>query len=309
MRAVILAGIAPLFILAATFQGPTDEPAAVLVKADGEVEIHLDGNDPRPARVGDKLAAGDQVVPGAGSRAVIVHRTGASQEVTSAFTVQAQGGSDDDGDMFSRTVGVLSRAADSDARAQPNRQGMIRPLPGQAVPVAPRNDLAVAEVRPTLTWFSVSDSPGYRIHLWEADGSMRTFETGLDTVWTLPEEEGGLTPGAAYEWTAAPLESGRLAERHAFRVLDEEGTGALEGELERLVSSGLDPEGDGLFLAAVLYRDYGLFYDALAALEELEATGSEMSRDALLLKGEVLDALGRLDEAEHAFDRADGLVS
>jgi hypothetical protein len=308
MKAVLLSGLAPLVFMAAWAAHGIVEPAAVLVKAEGEVLVQVANDDPRPGRVGDKLAAGDRVLPGSGARAVVVHRTGASQTITQAVTIESPSAGDDESDMFSRTVGVLARAADTDARAQPNRQGMIRPLPGQAVPVAPRNDLPVSQARPTLTWFSVPDSEGYRIHLWDGNGEMRTFETGTDTVWTFPAGELELAPGQRYEWTAAPLVSGRLSERHAFRTLDEDRHRALSEDLALLAEAGLDPSDDGLLLAAIIYRDYDLFYDAHQALRELEASGAEMSREALLLLGEVFDALGRLDDAEVAFDRADGVT-
>ncbi len=312
MRAVLVAGLIPLLLAATAAEGGNDEPIAVLVKAEGEVQVAPEGGELHAGRVGDHLGAGYRVVPGADSRAVIVYRTGASQVVTEEATVrgdpaeEASGGGGED--MFSRTVGVLSRAADTDARNQPNRQGMIRPIPGQAVPIAPRNELPVSDARPTLTWFSVDGSEGYRIHLWDESGEMAAFETGADTVWTLPEDEAPLTPGANYEWTAAPLESGRLAERHAFRVAEEGTVADVRTDLERLEELGLDPETDGLFLAALIYRDHGLYYDAHRALSRLDESGDEMNQDALLLLGEILDVLGRLDDASEAFDRADGVA-
>jgi hypothetical protein len=40
----------------------------------------------------------------------------------------------------------------------------------------------------------------------------------------------------------------------------------------------------------------------------METSGDRLSWDVYLLKGQVLDALGRLDEARAAFDRADALL-
>ena len=40
----------------------------------------------------------------------------------------------------------------------------------------------------------------------------------------------------------------------------------------------------------------------------METSGDPLSADLYLLKGEVLDALGQLEEARAAFDRADALL-
>jgi predicted negative regulator of RcsB-dependent stress response len=70
---------------------------------------------------------------------------------------------------------------------------------------------------------------------------------------------------------------------------------------------GLDPEGDGLFLTAVVYRDMGLYYDAADALDGLEAA-NDMSADMYLLKGEILSEMGHAEEARAAFDKADAMM-
>ena len=68
---------------------------------------------------------------------------------------------------------------------------------------------------------------------------------------------------------------------------------------------GLDPAGDGRLLAAVVFTDLGLYYDAARALTEMEESGERLGADLLLLKGAVL---GRLEEAREAFDLADALL-
>ena len=52
----------------------------------------------------------------------------------------------------------------------------------------------------------------------------------------------------------------------------------------------------------------GLYYDAVDAIRALEQAGDPLGPDLYLLKGEVLDRLGRLEEAREAFDRADALL-
>lgn len=81
----------------------------------------------------------------------------------------------------------------------------------------------------------------------------------------------------------------------------------LEDYLDEIALFELDPQGDGLFLTLVAYRDMGLFYDARQALEEVEQEAT-LSAELYLLKGEILAELGHETEARAAFDRADELM-
>ena len=72
----------------------------------------------------------------------------------------------------------------------------------------------------------------------------------------------------------------------------------LEWSIEAISCMGLDPAGDGRLLAAVVFTDLGIYYyEAARALAEMEESGERLGADLLLLKGEVLDRLGRLEEA------------
>lgn len=296
--ALFAGGAAPVF--------PQDAPAAVIVKVDGSVQIRPGGGEAGPASVGTRLSVGDQIVPGAGGRAVVVSRTGATRTVTEAVTIQAPSAGDD-GDIFARTVQVLSQAASSDARSQPNRQGMIRPIPGQPTQVGPRNSIAVLEVRPTFQWHEVEGARGYVIQIRREGAPPKRYETGPDTTWTLPDSAEALARGETYLWTIAPTGMGRPAREQVFEVATEDTYEGVTENLESLEAAGLDPAADGLFLAAVVYREAGLFYDAADALEALSDDGTPMSADAYFLLGEVLDRLGRLEEARSAFDQGDRL--
>ena len=68
----------------------------------------------------------------------------------------------------------------------------------------------------------------------------------------------------------------------------------LEWSIEAISCMGLDPAGDGRLLAAVVFTDLGIYYEAARALAEKEESGERLGADLLLLKGEVL---GRLEEA------------
>lgn len=228
------------------------------------------------------LPAAAQEPPAAGARAYLVHRSGQTQVVAERITVAAPAAGAAQGDMFSRTVRVLAQAANSNARTQPNRQGMIRPIPGEPVLVSPRNGLKVNDVRPTFSWMAVEGAHGYTLQL-RTDGERpRRFEVGKATAWTLPAAEAALVPSKQYQWTVAPA-GGRPTREVQFTVIGDEDRRQLASGIESISGMGLDPRGDGRLLSVVVFTDLGLYYDAA-------------------------DALGHLDEARAAFDRADALL-
>ena len=303
----LLAITASFLLLGAPGYALQDVPAAVLVQVEGAVQVQIAGGSPQDAAVGGRLSVGDQVLPGQSGRAVLVYRTGATQVVTEAITIEAATvGAEVD--MFSRTVQVLAQAATSDARSQPNRQGMIRPIPGEPVLIGPRNEITVMDSRPTFSWHSVPEAAGYTIQI-RKDGSRPVrYQTGPDTTWTLPMTSPALTHGDTYWWTVAPAASGRATREGRFQVIDVEEYQGVVNSIQAISDAGLDPTGDGAFLAVVIYRDAGLLYDAAGLLSFLEDSGATLSRDVLLLQGEIMDALGQLDAARKAFDKADEMM-
>lgn len=279
-------------------------PAAIVVRVHGEVQVEEANAGPRPVTVGTRLNIGDRIRPAPGASAVILHRTGEKFTVNQPTVLQApRSGSDEP--VFTRALRTLAQASSTAAREQPNRQGMIRPIPGTAVPVAPRNGIAVLDPRPTFQWFAVPGATGYRIQIQRASGGtpMR-YTTGTDTAWTLPAHAPPLVPGEIYRWTVAAEPAGRVAQPQTFHVIDAAGYTALAEALAAMTEAGFDPAGDGLFLAALAYRDAGLYYEAERALELVEQSGAPLGRDVYLLHGEVYDALGNLDAARAAFDKA-----
>lgn len=261
----------------------------MVVSVQGAVEVILGDGAPIAAAVGTRLASGDQIIPG-GGEAVIVHATGRTQRVTEALTIPAASG-DSEAGAFSRTMRVLASAATTDARGSPNRQGMIRPIPGEPVLIAPRNGLLVMDARPTFVWHSVEGATGYRIQVRNLEGGITRYEVS-DTTWALPTDAPKLLRGQTYAWTVAPSGSGRPTREQRFLVLGGEERGEVAGALESL--------------AAAVYREVGLFYDASATLAFLD--DEELSADVFLLRGEILDALGDLEGASAAFDKADWLM-
>lgn len=304
MKNLLLIGSTLLLGAAAGSSVLQEGPAAVVVKVEGDVRLHRGEAEPAPATVGSRLNVGDRVHPAEGGRAFLVRQSGQTQVVTEPVTIEAAQGTEQ-GDMFSRTVRVLAQAANSDARVQANRQGMIRPIPGEPTQVAPRNGITVRSTRPTFTWHSVDGADSYTVQIRRPGEPPRRFEAA-DTVWSYPEDEPPLERGATYMWTVAPDE-GRPARERSFTVLSEEGGLQLKGALAAIEQMGLDPRDDGRLLSAVVYTDLGLLYEAADVIGAMESSGEPLGSDLYLLKGEVMDAMGRLEEARMDFDRADAI--
>lgn len=300
--------VAVAAVLVAMPLAAQDGPAALVIRLQGDVQIRHGGAEAAAAVVGERLQSGDEVLPASGARAFLITRSGATQQVTEATTVAApQGGGN--ADMFERAMRTLAQAATADARTAGGRQGMIRPIPGEPVLVAPRNSLTVTATRPTFSWLPVDGATGYTIQIRRVDppGDRPVrFQVGNETEWALPDSVAELTAGAEYAWTVAPIR-GRPTREQRFHVIDPTGRSELESYLDQVTEMGLDPQGDGLFLTAMIFRDMDLFYDANDALQVMEGSG-DMSAELYLLKGEILNYLGRGEEATEAFDKADELM-
>ncbi|MFO7894523.1 MAG: hypothetical protein R6U63_12380 [Longimicrobiales bacterium] len=306
MGSIVLALMLTAGVAAAAVVLPA-EPVALLVKFEGDVNVQrADAETSEAGAVGMQLVPGDQVVVAAGSEAVVLYKTGQLVKAASTVTIEAVE-TEESSSLFTNTLRTLGQVASTDARTQPNRQGMIRPIAGAPVPIAPRNRIKVLDVRPTFTWFSVDGTSEYMIQLQRqgADSPAPVrFQVGEDTTWTLPLTEPPLVPGATYVWTVGSP-AGRVAEPKRFTVASAEDIAAVQEAMTNLIGAGIDPATDGLFLTALAYRDAGLFYEAHRAIAEIEENGNGTGRAFFMLKGEVLDTLGMVDAAARAFDRAE----
>ena len=295
----------PLPGVPALLQAAQQDPVAMVVRVTGTVRVQRGGGgQAAPVTVGMRLMAGDRVAVEGGAQLVLLYVSGRRETVTQSLTIappeQAQRAG-----VFDRPVSTLNAVAATDARQQPNRQGMIRPIAGAATLMSPRNDIKVVDLRPTFTWTAVPGATAYMIQIRSEDGVTRKrFQVGRDTTWTLPSSEPPLTPGVHYHWTVSPTGSGRVAEEQTFRTLTAEEYGSVAAGMGQLREAQLDPWSDGLFLAALVYRDEGLFYEADRALRQLEDGDAGLGQAYYLLRGEVYDALGLIDLAAESFDRA-----
>lgn len=292
-----------LALLAVTPVGAQEDPAALVVRVQGEVQVRRAGATTAAVQ-GTRLAVGDQVLPASGARAILITRTGANQVVTAATTIEEPRTAGNP-DLFARAMSTLAQAATTD-RTAGGRQGMIRPIPGEPVLVAPRNGLTVTSDRPSFSWMPVEGAASYTVQIRKvAGGRPMRFEV-TETTFALPATAEPLEAGAVYAWTVAPA-SGRPTREQQFKVIAADAGEVLSTTLAEIRAMGLDPMADGLFLTAVVFRDLELYYDAADALQQLEKAG-DMSADLYLLKGEILNVLGHEEEARKAFDKADALM-
>jgi hypothetical protein len=296
-----------LTLAAAAFAAAPPDPVALLVKFSGDVMVQrAESEESVAGAVGLALVPGDQVVIGDGAEAMVLYKTGRMVKAAATVTIEAVE-TDEPSSLFTNTMRTLGQVATTDARTQPNRQGMIRPIAGAPVPIAPRNAIKVLDVRPTFTWFSVENTEEYMIQLQrqgdDAPAPIR-WRVGSDTTWTLPSTEPALVPGATYVWTVGSP-AGRVAEPKHFTVASADDVAAVQDAMHGLIAAGIDPATDGLFLTALAYRDAGLHYEAWGAIQAIEEAGSGSGRAFFMLKGEVLDALGMVDAAAEAFAMAE----
>lgn len=299
--------IALAMIVSAAFVRWSADPSAVVVQISGGVQVQRSGQASAvPASVGLSLMPGDKVIVAAGAKAVLLYKTGKMQTASQTMTIDdAQ--REKAGGLFTQTVTTLAQVATTNARSQPNRQGMIRPVEGTAAPISPRNDLKVADLHPEFTWFKLPDAKSYIVQIRRVQpfaSRPERFNASGDTTWSYPSDATPLMPGAEYEWTVADANGGRPGSVQRFRVIGGDDFAHVTNTLNELTTAGIDPLGDGLFLTTLAYRDAGLMYDANRLLDRLAANGTK-GRAYYLLRGEVLDALGDVDGAAKAFATAD----
>lgn len=284
-----------------------DDPAALVIRVQGDVDVTHGGSVATPVTVGEQVYVGDRVRPAPGSRAILVTRTGAQLVVSEEVTIEEPRGVGNP-DLFARAVATLAQAASTDATAG-GRQGMIRPIPGATSLVGPRNSLAISSTRPSFVW-TATPGQSYDLMLRKIDGGRpQIFEVGADTAWVMPDDAPELEAGATYAWTVfvGGRRGGRPLPQQEFRVISLIEAVEMQDYLDEIAVFGLDPAGDGLVLTVVAYRDMELFYDARGALEAVESQ-SDLGPDLYMLLGEILTELGHEESARAAFDKADELM-
>lgn len=278
---------------------------ALLSQFRGDVKVarSTDGGE-LPARVGLRLAEGDRLEVPRGSRAVLLFNNGRLVTATTPLVVAPVGGAGAN-EVYERAARTLAAA---ERQTLPEvKSGVGRPPPAVAYPLAPSAGTAVPGGRPTFAWQPQEGIQEYLVQIRPAAGGtpLRFRVTGAGP-WALPDTVPPLARGSEFLWTVVALPGGRIAGEERFRVLDDAETAAVDAFHASLEEAGVDASGDGLLLAAIFYADVGMLHEAAAALDRLMADTSPDERDPVvdLLQAQVLEALGRAEEARAAFERA-----
>lgn len=97
-----------------------------------------------------------------------------------------------------------------------------------------------------------------------------------------------------------PLPGERISSRGRFQVASREVLDGVAAELGHLRSRGLEPEDDGLLIAAALFRSMGLPYDALDALSDLEGQGDGWGEELHAFRERLVAELERPETADES---------
>lgn len=287
---VVLVGLAP-------DPAGAQAASALVSQIRGDVKVRKEGEEAEhPARVGLRLAQGDAVNVARGSRAILLFSNGRLVTATTPLVVAPVGGAGA-AEIYDRAARTLASAAGAE---RPRSDGAIgRPPPAGAYPLRPAFGSATVDVRPEFSWQGQDGAERYVLQIRPvAGGRPLRFEVAGSGPWALPDSV-SLERGAEYAWTVVPMPGGRMAGEERFRVLSAEDAGALEGFFAMLGEAGVDPEGDGLLVAAMTFADLGLLHEAEASLARLAELTPPEARDPSvdLLHAQVLERLGRIEEA------------
>jgi hypothetical protein len=279
--------------------------SALVSQVRGEVKVRRAGQEAElPAKVGLRLADGDHVDVARGSRAVLLFSNGRLVTASTSLVVAPVGGAGAD-EIYTRAARSLEAAK---AQERPKAGGGVgRPPPAGAYPLFPAFGTAVTADRPTFEWQPQDGAEGYLVQIRAlAGGTPLRFRVTGAGPWSLPDSAAPLDRGAEYAWTVVPMPGGRFGGEERFRVMDASTLEELGSFHDALTDAGVDPEGDGLLVAAMFFADLGLLFDAERSLARLAEGTAESDRDPIvdLLHAQVLERLGRTAEATAAFDRA-----
>ncbi|TVR66024.1 MAG: hypothetical protein EA422_02850 [Gemmatimonadales bacterium] len=282
---------------------PDPEPGAVVLRVVEPSDVPAHG-------IGSFLMPGDEVAPTGAERVLLLTRGGELVQVEGGETLEVSEEGMTETDPLFRLLRALLREAMVLSDSSAGLPAATPPLPlgdgaEPALPLRPTGDRLVRSLTPRMQWQPEAEAMGYRIHLWESDGSLISVEAGTEAGteagWTLPPEA-ALNPGARYEWAVEPRPGDRISPRASFHVASREILDELAQELGKLRQRGLDPDGDGRLPAAAIFRSMGFPYDAMDTLEALAATGDPLAPEVQDFRRRLVEELGSSD-TQGAFSR------
>ncbi len=284
------------------------EPIAIIAAMKGKVTVQSGaGTEASTATFGRGLEAGDRVQLGVGASATILFNDGNVAELSekSALTIgssakSGKGASKLPGDVFAQ----VSKLTTGGSR----KSGLVvmAPLRSSATaagpePITPRQT-DVLTARPAFAWRAVEGAERYRVSLSGDDGELWNREVNTATL-AYPADAEALAPDHELLWEVQAFGgSGALGKASAsFRVPAQADLDAVRAVLERIRAAGDSPA--TRYLAGSYLHARGFQQDALAeflALATIDPS-SPAPHEAL---GDVYRALGLMDQAAAAYDRA-----
>ena len=289
--------------LAAPLQAQSD-PAALVIRVEGDVDVTHGGEPPAPASIGEQMYVGDGVIPDDGSRAVLITRAGQPSRSLPSRRRSPSPASGRETPTSSIAPSPPWRRPRTRTRPPVGRQGMIRPIPGQTALVVARATTSPCPVPDPRSAGPRRQEQSYDLMLRSLDGGRpMLFEVGNDTTWALPDSLPDLELGASYQWTVfvgRPPWSGRAMQPQTFKR-HRPGAGSVEltDYLDQIAVFGLDPT-DGRPLP---YRGrvpgHGPFLRRPCRLStRWSASASISAGSCTASKGEVLAELGHESRGE-----------
>ncbi len=259
-----------------------EAPAAIVLRAAPGPETGAD----TPA-VGALLPVGEIAGSPGTSRLTLLLYDGRVVDVEPGYEVPPPGVEADP--AFRVTRAHLSAPDPEAPVADPDEAGRD---PGERgpLPVRPTGGHQVRSITPRMVWHAFEGAEGYRLRLTVSEEEVLTLEAGADTVYTIPAEA-ALVPGASFEWAVAAMPGEAMGPPATFSIASRELLDEVAEALGRMRAMGLDPEENGLLVAAALFRSLRLPYDALAALEALQALGDPWSPDLVRFHDRVRTGL------------------
>ena len=306
VAAACLAVFGVLALAASAGPGDTSEArpiAAKVIALEGVTEVQAPGGSPRALRVGDCVYFGENLAVSKGGSATLAMSDKTLREFTGPTTLTLEADTGPAGGtalgnltaamadmLFSgkpRTLEAVmaTRAVDASAETKTSVPALIRPAPGENLMEAPRQ----------FTWKGVDGVPLYRVSVYNANQMMWQGTTSESKA-TCPAKTCDFNPGEVYYWVVEALVGNTALRSQAadFTILSADSRAALAKAMTDADAAVSNPAA-ATALKARLCLESGAYARALEVLDQ--AIAGSPSRAALVLRAEVKNAIGLIDEA------------
>lgn len=284
------------------------DPVAIIASLKGKVTVQASRSaEPVAATFGRALEAGDRVQLAPGAAATILFNDGNVVELSEKSTLTiggapkgGKGGGKLPGDVFAQVAKLSTGGSRKSGLVvmAPMRSGGVVAGPE---PIAPRQTDVLSD-RPAFEWRAVEGAQRYRVTLSGDEGELWAREATSATL-PYPADVAALAPDRELLWEVQAFGArGALGRASAgFRVPPKGELAAVRDVLERIRAGGSSPATH--YLAGSYLHARGFQQDALAEFQALAKLDPSSSAPHEAL-GDVYRALGLMDQAAAAYDRA-----